>query len=419
MAENFDISSGNRLIITEAGRCVACGLCLSHCPTYQLAKVETQSPRGRISLIMALASGELAASAGLNDLLQHCLLCRACEKMCPSSVPFSRIMDRGRVLNSQMVETRSLTKIVAGKLIDACFRHPEWLRAGAKFTRLLKPLARINNKRTIIDQQDGRSFVDYLPSVQAHKRWKNNYPADNSKGKVSLFLGCVSRCLDGKTLDDTLFVLNNIGYSVSIPPRQACCGALSLHAGRGEQALNIMQKNIQAFATEEQTPILFTASGCGASLSEYHLSQTDSGFSNRVYEICHFIDSHWPLDIMISSRNMKVLLHTPCSLENGSADPNAPRRLLSKFANINLLDVNTPYSCCGAAGTKMLTAVKVSNQLRDPVLNQISEEKPDLVVTSNFGCALHLAEGLRKTGIDIPVKHPVSLVADLLRKQVV
>lgn len=67
----------------------------------------------------------------------------------------------------------------------------------------------------------------------------------------------------------------------------------------------------------------------------------------------------------------------------------------------------------------MFTAVKVSNQLRDPVLNQIREEKPDLVVTSNFGCALHLAEGLRKTGIDIPVKHPVSLVADILRKQIV
>ena len=415
MAENFDIRTDNRFIIAEAGSCVACGLCLHHCPTYQLAKVETESPRGRISLIAALASGELAASAELNDLLQHCLLCRACEKMCPSSVPFSRIMDKGRVLNSQMDDTRSMIRAARDKLVDFSFLHPEWLRVCAKFIWPLKQLARISNKSTLDEQQSGRSLVDYLPSVQAHKRWQNYYPADNPNGKVSLFLGCVSRCLDGKTLDDTLFVLNKIGFSVNIPSRQACCGALSLHAGRGEEAAEIMHKNIQVFETDEQSPILFTASGCGASLSEYHQFLADDGFSSRVQEICHFIDSHWPEDMMISCPEMKVLLHTPCSLENCPADSAAPSRLLRKVGNLKLLDVKTPYSCCGAAGTKMLTEVKVSNQLRDPVLNQIRAQTPDMVVTSNFGCALHLAEGLRKIDIDVPVIHPVSLVADILR----
>ena len=415
MAENFDIRLDNHFIIADTGSCVACGLCLPHCPTYQLAKVETESPRGRISLIAALASGELAASAGLNDLLQHCLLCRACEKMCPSSVPFSRIMDKGRALNSQMEDTRSYTKVVRDKLVDFSFRHPEWLRIGAKFTWPIKHLNRISKKRTINDQQSERSIADYLPSVQAHKRWRKNYLTDNTNGNVSLFLGCVSRCLDGKTLDDALFVLNTIGYSVNIPTQQACCGALSLHAGRGQEALEIMQKNIQAFEAQGQPPILFTASGCGASLSDYHQYLTDNGFSSRVHEICHFIDSHWPADKLISSRNMKVLLHTPCSLENSLADSAAPRRLLKKIVNLELLETRTPYSCCGAAGTKMLTEVKISNQLRDPVLNQIREETPDIVVTSNFGCALHLTEGLRKAGIDVPVIHPVSLVADILK----
>lgn len=415
MAENPDIRSDNRFIIAEAGSCVACGLCLLHCPTYQLAKVETESPRGRISLIAALASGELAASAGIDNLLRHCLLCRACEKMCPSSVPYSRIMDKGRALNSQMADSRSITQAAADKLIDFSFHHPEWLRLGAKFIWPLKQLARISNKGIVNNHQNARSLIDYLPSVDAHKRWQSNYSTDNPKGKISLFLGCVSRCLDGKTLDDAIFVLNKLGYSVNIPPRQVCCGALSLHAGRGEEAQLIMRKNIQAFSADEQSPVLFTASGCGASLSEYHQYLSDHGFSSRVSEICHFIDSHWPQEMTLPSSKVKILLHTPCSMENSSADAAAPRRLLRKISNIRLLDVITPYSCCGAAGTKMLTEVKVSNQLRDPVLNQIKEETPEMIVTTNFGCALHLSEGLRKIGIDIPIRHPVSLVADALR----
>ncbi len=113
------------------------------------------------------------------------------------------------------------------------------------------------------------------------------------------------------------------------------------------------------------------------------------------------------------------MLHTPCSLENSTADTNAPFHLLSRFSKLDIRLVNSPYSCCGAAGTKMLTDFKVSSSLREPVLGQITHEMPDVVLTSNIGCALHLSEGLRNAGIDIPVRHPISLVADILRNQLI
>ena len=413
MSVNFNSQPDKSFIIAEAGRCVACGLCLPHCPTYQLAGLETESPRGRISLLSALASGELAASKKLDKLLQHCLLCRTCEKMCPSSVSFASLMDKGRILHNQMLETRSLTKIAADKLIDFSLRHPEWLRVGAHFTSPLKLLAKNGSKEKKPD--NGRSLLDYLPSVKAHAKWRKKYPAVNAERQVNLFLGCVSRCLDGVTLDDTLYVLNKIGCTVIIPSQQACCGALSLHAGRGDETLKIMQQNIKAFDTSAQFPILYTATGCGASLAEYHHFLPDKQFSSRVDEICHFIDLHWPDELAFTFRKINVLLHTPCSLQNGTADAFAPGRLLGKFKNINLQETNSPFGCCGAAGTKMITECNISNRLRDPILTQIREELPDMVVTTNFGCALHITEGLRKTGLDIAVKHPVSLVADILR----
>ena len=62
----------------------------------------------------------------------------------------------------------------------------------------------------------------------------------------------------------------------------------------------------------------------------------------------------------------------------------------------------------------MLTDYRTSSSLRDPVVEQVKEIAPDMVISSNIGCLLHLAEGLRGAGLDIPVKHPVSLIADLL-----
>ena len=56
-----------------------------------------------------------------------------------------------------------------------------------------------------------------------------------------------------------------------------------------------------------------------------------------------------------------------------------------------------------------------SNAFRDPLLKQIKTEKPDMVVSSNIGCVLHLAEGLRQAHLNTPVGHPISLVAEILR----
>jgi glycolate oxidase iron-sulfur subunit len=336
--------------------------------------------------------------------------------MCPSSVSFSMLMDKGRYLLKHSQKKASFKSFTSNKIFDFLFRHPEWIRIAAQITSPIITLNRNKKVRTDKSRQTERTVLDYLPSIKPHKRWEKEYLVENSNKQVSLFLGCISRSMDGETLDDAIYVLNKIGYSVTIPAGQACCGALSLHAGREKESLKMMQKNIQAFENTPSFPIIHTASGCGTNLGKYHDYLPDAGFSNRVNEICQFIDSHWPKDMNVASPTMKVLLHSPCSLENKPANESAPHKMLTRFEKLNLHLSSSAYHCCGASGTKMLLDFDTSNALRDPVLNQIKMEQPDIVVTSNIGCALHLAEGLRQAQLDIPVKHPVSLVADIFRE---
>ena len=77
-------------------RCVHCGLCLSSCPTYAVTGLETESPRGRIALMKAVNEGRLEITPRVVSHWDACLQCRACEAVCPSGVPYGRIMENTR-----------------------------------------------------------------------------------------------------------------------------------------------------------------------------------------------------------------------------------------------------------------------------------------------------------------------------------
>src|SRR5262245_52271082 len=120
-------SSGSsaEVIRAGAGRCVACGLCLPHCPTYRKTKSELESPRGRLSLMLGLAKGELAPTRKLESHLSLCLTCRACETVCPAQVPFGEAMNAARVeiyrRRPGPAHRRVLRKALAG------LANPVWL----------------------------------------------------------------------------------------------------------------------------------------------------------------------------------------------------------------------------------------------------------------------------------------------------
>src|SRR5579884_2483637 len=77
-------------------RCVHCGLCLMSCPTFVATGLETESPRGRIYLIRAAHEGRIDLNDAVLPHLELCLQCRNCEAVCPSGVPFGRIMEGAR-----------------------------------------------------------------------------------------------------------------------------------------------------------------------------------------------------------------------------------------------------------------------------------------------------------------------------------
>lgn len=397
-------------LLEQADLCVKCGLCLPHCPTYQQSQHEADSPRGRIALIQGLATGQLSASGPLNRHLDGCLSCRSCETACPAQVPYGRLLDEGRALQIQQRPAHARrVRWGAAWLTQPGLRTvwsaPVWLLQKTGLLSLLQKLPLPPRWQRLLQR---------LPLLRWPVSPRQAVAADAPA--VQLFTGCTGAWMDGKTLDDAVLVLNRIGYRVLIPASQQCCGALHQHAGLAPEAERLAAANRQAFRPD--IPILSIASGCGSSLKDYrHFSNRSivGSISAQVQDLSHFLVQHWPAALPVRALRKRVAVHQPCTLRNGLQTASSVKALLQKIPQLDIAEMPKSAPCCGAAGSHMITHGDAADALGESTARALLKLDADEVVSSNIGCALHLAAELRQQGFMRPVRHPVSLLAAELR----
>lgn len=395
-----------------------CGLCAPHCPTYRLSGSELESPRGRLSLMGGLWQGRLDASPDVEQHLDSCLLCRNCEAVCPSQVPFGQIMDTTRERLAAQSSGSARGKLT--QLGMAFLTHPARLRAAAWLAWLYQSSGtqRLVRALNVPRHPTLRRLEHLLPAGIAPRQLGRRYrpgPERTVHGEVSLFTGCLGSALDRETMNCALAVLNAAGYDVHIPRDQACCGALHLHSGEKFTARSLAQSNIQAFTAAGNHPLITLATGCAATLREYPAAEGKARLP-PVHEICEFLvaEAGAVERLTFAPLPQRVLLHTPCSMRNVLRGERYVRSLLNAIPGIELIDAPST-GCCGAAGSYMLSQPTTAEALRTPLIDAVQAHDVAILVTTNIGCALHLAAGLRERGIQVEVVHPVTLVARQLR----
>lgn len=398
--------------LADADKCVKCALCLPHCPTYRDSLDEGESPRGRIALMQGMATGALAITPTLTGHLDRCLDCRACEAVCPAEVPYGHLIDSARrELAKRGYAERFTARVFAWWMRSAArLRALYWLLWIAQLLRLPKlaapfpSLARLSR---------------LLPRVRRPHAWQAVYPAFGSEHEVELFLGCVARIVQPEVSAAAIRVLNALGYSVRVPPNQTCCGALDQHAGRSAYVAQLVRQNLDAFnANRSDVTIIDTASGCGATLIEYSMLTDDPRAPNmamRVHDITTFIlQAPGLVNIKFRPLPARVLIHSPCTLKNVLKSEKTVAQLLRLIPELEIDALPSSTGCCGAAGAYLINQPEISQRLADSIAATIAQQPLSLLISSNIGCALQLSAAIKRSGLDIPVMHPIELLAQQL-----
>jgi glycolate oxidase iron-sulfur subunit len=395
--------------------CVHCGFCLDTCPTYVLWGAEADSPRGRIVLMKEGLEGEATLSDEMVSHFDRCLGCMACVSSCPSGVQYDRLIERVRP-QVERHHQRSLAERTLRRLLYETLPHPQRLRA---LLPLLAAARRLGAERRLPERLAVLAKV--APRIPPRGAGRGRLPehtpaAGPARGRVVLLQGCVQRVFYPDVHRATIGVLAAEGFEVLAPTLPDCCGALELHGGAEEAALERARETIAAFtaaAGGDFDHVVVNAAGCGSAMKDYgELLDTPSarGFSERVKDVCELLGSIEPR----APRGpvpLRVAYHDACHLAHAQGIRAEPRALLNAVPDLELVEVAVERDvCCGSAGIYNLVQPEAAAELGARKARHLLATGAQAIAAGNPGCAAQLDLHLRELGQSLPIHHPVELL---------
>ncbi len=415
-------------------QCMHCGLCLPTCPTYTATKIERHSPRGRISLMRAIADDQLEVTREFGEEMYFCLGCLACTTACPAGVNYAELFERARaevesrgVLQSPQ---RNLIRAFAVKWLFMDLRRLQMLGRGLRLYQELglQTLVRSSGVLKLLPARL-RELEQITPDIEPRFSADLIAPVTPARGarryRVAMLTGCAQDLIYSSINRDTVEVLANNGCEVITPPEQSCCGSLHAHNGEWALAQALARKQIDQFPPEEFDAIISNAGGCGSHLRHYaKLLAGDPRYSDRaslwdtklkdIHEFLMAIGVRPPTSKL---PEQLVTYHESCHLAHGQKVVEQPRRLLRLIPNLSLVELPESNWCCGSAGIYNIVQPEMAGQLLQRKLANIRSTGAQVVATGNPGCLLQLVNGAKQQGWNLRVVHPVTLLAEAYRAE--
>ncbi len=407
----------------DYSRCVHCGLCLNHCPTYRLWHEEADSPRGRIRQMQLVDEGRLELGASFVTHIDRCLDCRACETACPSGVEYGKLVEMARAQIAQNYRRPWASRVAGDFVYRRLLPYPRRIAAVARLLRIyqrsgLAALARRTGILKLLGLDDRERLLPKIDREFFFGELGRTFPARGTRrARVALFAGCIAQVTFSELNRATIRVLQANGCEVVVPAAQVCCGALPAHAGVRDVARDLARANFTAFAADDFDAIVTNAAGCGSTLKEYtHLFAADDPahsqaerFIARTRDVTEFL-AELGLAAPMRSLPLRVTYQDSCHLAHGQKIREAPRQLIRAVPGVEFIEMPLADQCCGSAGVYNVTQTKTSLELLALKMESVGATKSQAIITANPGCMLQLRAGAAIHGTGHNVLHVVELL---------
>jgi glycolate oxidase iron-sulfur subunit len=413
----------DRPLYEDYARCIHCGLCLNHCPTYRLWGMEADSPRGRIRQMMLVDQGRLALGDSFVTHIDRCLDCRACETACPSGVEYGKLVESARAQIELQYKRPFFSRVARNFVYRRLLPYSNRIAAAARVVRFyqrsgLQKITRRTGLLRLFGLQERERLLPRSDSKFFLAQLGQTFPARGERrARVAFFAGCVAQVTFSALNEATIRVLTANGCEVVVPRGQTCCGALAAHAGVRDVARGLARENLDAFLDGEFDAIVTNAAGCGSTLKEYEQLFPDGSpdreraraFRAKMRDVTEFL-ADLGLSTPLREVPLRVTYQDSCHLLHGQKIREAPRKLIRAIPGVEFIEMPLADQCCGSAGVYNVTETAASLELLEDKMRNARSTGAQVIVTANPGCLLQMRAGAEIHGTGQETIHVVELL---------
>ncbi len=427
----FDFSRTGGYLRT-AEKCNGAGDCRkSHiiggtlCPSFQATKNEMNSTRARANILRELITNSAQKNPFMEkeayQVLDLCLLCKACKSECPSGVDVAKLKMEflQHYYDNYGVPLRSRAVALQPTLYRFASLVPHlsnFFLRNQLFSKLMQKTIKFSTKRTI----------PLLSTINLKKQtekiigeWQTKTP----KKTIYLFVDEFSRYLDTNVAVDAVSLFTKLGYEVRLTKINESARTW-LSKGLVRKAKKIANKNIELLGDiiSEQTPLIgIEPSAILAFRDEYPdlaYSQNRDKSENLAKNallfdefICKEMESGNITSEMFTDENAEIIFHGHCQ-QKALIGTKYTLKSLSLPRNFSVKEI--PSGCCGMAGSfgyekeHYDISMKIGELVLFPTIRNAKENTIVSAVGTSCRCQI-------KDGTNVDALHPLEILNRALK----
>ena len=234
----------------------------------------------------------------------------------------------------------------------------------------------------------------------------------------------MATCLCDAFYDDvaaaTVEVLEHLGVEVAFPEAQTCCGQPAFNGGDWGASRKVVRHTVKTFAGEE--PVVVPSGSCAAMMfhgavlefeKEPDLHEIEA-LGRRTWELADFIVNGLGVKTWPGRYEAKIAFHRSCH-SRGTASVGASLALLRSIAGVTVVEFGETEQCCGFGGTFSVSFPNISSAMGQLKLEHVRAVQPDVFVSGDMSCMMHMAGLAAKEGKPIKAQHLAQVLRDALK----
>jgi L-lactate dehydrogenase complex protein LldE len=238
--------------------------------------------------------------------------------------------------------------------------------------------------------------------------------------RVQLMATCLCDAFYDDVAAATVQVLEYLGCTVEFPEGQTCCGQPAFNGGDWPASRKVVRHTVKTFAGSD--PVIVPSGSCagmlfhGAVLEFEHESDLPEveALGRRSWELADFIVNGLGVKAWPGRYDATVALHRSCHTR-GTGSSEAATLLLSSVAGLRMAEFGEGEQCCGFGGTFSVSFPNISSAMGDLKLEHVRAVNPDVLVSGDMSCLMHLSGLATKEGQPIRTQYFGQVLRDALK----